>query len=45
VGTVDEVLISGPLHEVSAQIREAREAGRARKGWIMDTYILRREVS
>jgi precorrin-6A synthase len=44
LGTPDEVLISGPLREVSAQIRQAREAARAQKGWIMDTYLLRRAV-
>ena len=25
-----------------AQIKQAREAARLRKGWIMDTYLLRR---
>ena len=44
LGTPDEVLISGPLREVSARIRQAREAARAEKGWIMDTYLLRRAV-
>jgi precorrin-6A synthase len=42
LGTEDEVLISGPLCEVSEQIRQTREAARAKKGWIMDTYLLRR---
>jgi precorrin-6A synthase len=45
LGTPDEILISGSLREVSAQIRQAREAARAQKGWIMDTYLLRRAVS
>lgn len=44
LGTPDEILISGPLREVSAQIRQARETARAQKGWIMDTYLLRRAV-
>jgi len=44
LGTPDEMLISGKLSEVSEQIQQAREAARARKGWIMDTYLLRREL-
>lgn len=42
LGTADELLIQGPLHEVKAQILAQREQARARKGWIMDTYLLRR---
>ncbi|MBA1200308.1 precorrin-6A synthase (deacetylating) [Pseudomonas capeferrum] len=42
LGTVDEILIAGPLHAVREQILQAREEGRRRKGWIMDTYLLRR---
>lgn len=44
LGTEDEVLIAGPLAAVKAQILEVRERVRARKGWIMDTYLLRREL-
>lgn len=44
LGTEDEVLISGPLDDVSERIKQTREAARARKGWIMDTYLLRRRV-
>jgi precorrin-6A synthase len=44
LGTDDEILISGPLPEVSQQIRRTREAARAEKGWIMDTYLLRRAL-
>jgi precorrin-6A synthase len=44
LGTPDEMLISGKLSEVSEQIQQAREAARARKGWIMDTYLLRRDA-
>ncbi|PYB81126.1 precorrin-6A synthase (deacetylating) [Pseudomonas sp. LB-090624] len=44
LGTEDEVLIAGPLVSVKAQILEVRERARARKGWIMDTYLLRREL-
>ena len=45
LGTPDEMLISGKLSEVSEQIKQAREAARARKGWIMDTYLLRRGLN
>ncbi|MCO7516313.1 precorrin-6A synthase (deacetylating) [Pseudomonas guariconensis] len=42
LGSADEILIAGPLVAVKAQILEAREQARRRKGWIMDTYLLRR---
>jgi precorrin-6A synthase len=42
VGTEDEILVSGRLSEVSDRIEELRAEARARKGWIMDTYLLRR---
>jgi precorrin-6A synthase len=44
LGTADEVLIAGPLQAVKAQILQVREEARTRKGWIMDTYLLRREL-
>jgi precorrin-6A synthase len=43
VGTADEILVSGRLSEVAEQIEEVRAEARARKGWIMDTYLLRRD--
>lgn len=43
LGTPDEILVSGPVAEVADEIRTARAEARARKGWIMDTYLLRRE--
>jgi precorrin-6A synthase len=43
VGTPDELLISGPVREVAERIVETRSAARERKGWIMDTYLLRRK--
>ncbi|MFF0270947.1 precorrin-6A synthase (deacetylating) [Kribbella sp. NPDC004536] len=43
LGTPDELLISGPLHEAAPQIEKARTEARTRKGWIMDTYLLRRK--
>ncbi|WUI02606.1 precorrin-6A synthase (deacetylating) [Spirillospora sp. NBC_00431] len=42
LGTPDEILIEGPVTEVAGRIRAARAEARARKGWIMDTYLLRR---
>ncbi|ALG07272.1 precorrin-6A synthase (deacetylating) [Kibdelosporangium phytohabitans] len=42
LGTPDEILISGPLSEVADRIVAARAEARERKGWIMDTYLLRR---
>jgi precorrin-6A synthase len=43
LSTPDEVLISGPLAEVAAEITATRAELRERHGWIMDTYLLRRE--
>jgi len=45
VGTPDEVLVHGPLAEVAGQILALRAEARARKGWIMDSYLLRRTTS
>ncbi|WP_397453473.1 precorrin-6A synthase (deacetylating) [Pseudomonas sp. NA-150] len=42
LGTPDEILISGRLRDVSAEIMRVREGARRKKGWIMDTYLLRR---
>lgn len=44
LGTADEMLIAGPLQAVKARILEQREQARRRKGWIMDTYLLRRPL-
>jgi precorrin-6A synthase len=44
VGTPDEILVSGRLSEVAARIAEVRAEARQRKGWIMDTYLLRRST-
>lgn len=43
LSTPDETLIRGPLSEVAAEITTARAALRARHGWIMDIYLLRRD--
>jgi precorrin-6A synthase len=42
LGTKDEILLSGTVRDVGGQIQAARSEARARKGWIMDTYLLRR---
>ncbi|MBN9098527.1 MULTISPECIES: precorrin-6A synthase (deacetylating) [unclassified Pseudonocardia] len=42
VGSADEVLVHGDLQAVKDEIREVWARERARKGWIMDTYLLRR---
>lgn len=42
LGTPDEILFSGPVTEVGPQIEAARAEARERKGWVMDTYLLRR---
>lgn len=42
LGTPDEVLVAGPLIEVIDEIVRLRAQARERKGWIMDTYLLRR---
>ncbi|MEV8515750.1 precorrin-6A synthase (deacetylating) [Dactylosporangium sp. NPDC051484] len=42
LGTPDELLMAGRLGEVLDEIEAVRTRARARKGWIMDTYLLRR---
>ncbi|MEU0284378.1 precorrin-6A synthase (deacetylating) [Streptomyces sp. NPDC006147] len=42
IGTPDEILVSGPLAEAAPRIERLRAEARERKGWIMDTYLLRR---
>ena len=42
LGTPDEILIAGAVGDVSDEIERVRAAARERKGWIMDTYLLRR---
>lgn len=45
VGMTGEVLDHGPLSETGPRIVKARAEARARRGWIMDIYLLRREGS
>lgn len=42
LGTPDQILISGKLTDCVDAIQTARAEERERKGWIMDTYLLRR---
>jgi precorrin-6A synthase len=44
LGTPDELLVAGPVAQVGAEIECVRAAARERKGWIMDTYVLRRRL-
>ena len=42
LGTEDEILMSGNLANVADEIEAVRKRAKAQKGWIMDTYLLRR---
>src|SRR5262249_4425067 len=42
LGMPHQIVISGPLSDVGARIVETRATARARHGWIMDSYILKR---
>ena len=44
LGTPDEMLASGRLGDVRDEILARRSEARARKGWIMDTVLLRRRT-
>lgn len=41
LGMADEILVAGRLSEVMGDIQRLRAEARQRKGWIMDTYLLR----
>ncbi|MBE7245048.1 MAG: precorrin-6A synthase (deacetylating) [Actinomycetospora chiangmaiensis] len=43
LGSPDEILIAGRLGVVGDEIRRVRAEARARHGWIMDIYLLRRD--
>lgn len=45
VGTQDEILVAGRVGDVAPEIRRLRAEARERKGWVMDTYLLRRSRS
>ncbi|MCR8691554.1 precorrin-6A synthase (deacetylating) [Rhodococcus pyridinivorans] len=42
LGTDDEELVAGTLAEVLPAIREARARAKHARGWVMDTYLVRR---
>ena len=42
LGTPDEILLSGTVGGVGPEIERVRAQAREAKGWIMDTYLLRR---
>jgi precorrin-6A synthase len=42
LGTPDEVLVAGRLGAVLDEIRAARAAAKQARGWVMDSYLLRR---
>ncbi|HTV27584.1 MAG TPA: precorrin-6A synthase (deacetylating), partial [Xanthobacteraceae bacterium] len=42
IGTEDEILVAGSLRERADDIERLRAEAKARKGWIMDTYLLRK---
>ena len=44
LGTPDQLLIQGPVMQVADEIITTRQQARARHGWIMDTYLLRRPL-
>ena len=45
LGTADEILVAGKLQECMADIEKIRNEARARHGWIMDTYLLRKTAT
>ncbi|EEW24757.1 precorrin-6A synthase (deacetylating) [Rhodobacter ferrooxidans] len=42
VGMAEQITLTGPLAEITPQILQTRAEARARHGWIMDIYLLRR---
>src|ERR1700743_154647 len=42
LGMPHQIILAGALADVGAKIIETRAAARARHGWIMDSYIIRR---
>ncbi len=44
VGTADEVLVAGPLDAVTEELLRVKAALREQKGWLMDSYLLRRRA-
>jgi precorrin-6A synthase len=44
LGMPEEIILEGSLAEVGARIVELRAEARARHGWIMDSYIIKRRA-
>lgn len=42
LGMADQIIVSGALADIGPRIVVARQDARARHGWIMDSYILKR---
>ncbi|MDP2753308.1 MAG: precorrin-6A synthase (deacetylating), partial [Nitrospirota bacterium] len=42
LGSKDEILLSGKLRDIIEDLKKTRSEARREKGWLMDTYILRR---
>ncbi len=45
LGMEQEILLSGKLDEIAAEIESVRAQHRERHGWIMDTYLLTKAVN
>lgn len=45
LGMAQEALVAGPLAEAAPRIAQLRAELRARYGWIMDVYLMRKEAS
>ena len=43
LGMPNELVISGQLHECAGVIKNTRQQARKQHGWIMDTYLLKRD--
>ncbi|HCX90253.1 MAG TPA: precorrin-6A synthase (deacetylating), partial [Deltaproteobacteria bacterium] len=41
LGTEDEILLSGKLRDIIEDLERIRIEAKKKKGWLMDTYILR----
>ena len=45
LGMAEQILISGPLHEMAGEIVARRAKARAAHGWIMDIYLIERRCA
>ncbi|MEI2612941.1 MAG: hypothetical protein V9G20_30235 [Candidatus Promineifilaceae bacterium] len=44
LGMGEELLVAGQMADVADEIDRVRAAARARNGWVMDTYMVRRKL-